>query len=382
MKKIDLKNLSPADFEGFVLKLGWKPYRAGQIMSWLYQKAVTEIDSMTNLSFSLREELKKVASLSSLRPSQVLKSEDDTKKYLFPLEDGGVIESVLIPPPLEKPCAEARGKIKNSYTFSHGVNPIRKFSNGINVPCESLLTGFTLCISTQLGCALKCRFCYTGKRGLVRNLTTAEIVGQGGAVLTHSGGTGTIKNIVLMGMGEPLSNYENTVKALEIIFHPQGFDFSHRRVTLSSAGLIPEIKRLGKESPVNLAISLNAADHETRSFLMPINRRHPLKELLAVLRDYPLPHRKRITFEYILIDGVNDALRDAEKLVDLLRPLRCKINLIPFNEHPGVAFKRPAQEKIAAFRDFLVSHGYTTIVRESRGNDILAACGQLGGTHG
>ena len=342
MKKIDLKNLSPADFEGFVLKLGWKPWRAGQIMSWLYQKAAAGIDSMTNLSLSLREELKKVASLSSLRPSQVLKSGDDTKKYLFPLEGGGVIESVLIP---EK---------------GH----------------------FTLCISTQLGCALNCRFCYTGKRGLVRNLTTAEIVGQVGAVLTHSGGKGTIKNIVLMGMGEPLSNYENTVKALEIIFHPQGFDFSHRRVTLSSAGLIPELKRLGKESPVNLAISLNAADQETRSLLMPINRRHPLKELLIVLRDYPLPHRKRITFEYILIAGVNDALRDAEKLVDLLRPLRCKINLIPFNEHPGVAFKRPEQEKIAAFRDFLVSHGYTTIVRESRGNDILAACGQLGGTHG
>jgi 23S rRNA (adenine2503-C2)-methyltransferase len=185
-----------------------------------------------------------------------------------------------------------------------------------------------------------------------------------------------------MGMGEPLNNYGNTVKALEIIFHPQGFDFSHRRVTLSSAGLIPQLKRLGKENPVNLAISLNAADHETRSFLMPINRRHPLKELLAVLRDYPLPHRKRITFEYILIAGVNDALQDAEKLVDLLRPLRSKINLIPFNEHPGVSFKRPEQEKIVAFRDFLVSHGYTTIVRESRGNDILAACGQLGGTHG
>ncbi len=346
-------------------------------MSWLYQKGVAEIDSMTNLSLSLREKLKKVAFLSSLRPSQVLVSEDGTKKYLFPLEDKGMIESVLIPEkehftPLEKLPAEARGELKDSCAFSHGVN----------APRERLLTGLTLCISTQLGCALKCRFCYTGKRGLARNLTTAEIVGQVGAVLTHLGGNGAIKNVVLMGMGEPLSNYENTVKALKIIFHPQGFDFSHRRVTLSSAGLIPELKRLGKESPVNLAISLNAADHETRSFLMPINRKHPLKELLAVLRDYPLPHRKRITFEYILIAGVNDALRDAEKLVDLLRPLRCKINLIPFNEHPGVDFKRPEQENIAAFRDFLVSHDYTTIVRESRGNDILAACGQLGGTHG
>ena len=376
MKEIDLKNLNPADLERFVLKRGWAPYRAGQIMSWLYQKGVTEIDSMTNLSLSLREELKKVASLSSLRPSRVLVSEDGTKKYLFPLEDGGVIESVLIPEkrrftPLENPGAETRSPIKDSCALSH------KGGQG-----ESLITGFTLCISTQLGCRLKCRFCYTGKRGLVRNLTTAEIAGQVGAVLTHLGGKGSVKNIVLMGMGEPLNNYENTLKALKIIFHPRGFDFSHRRVTLSSAGLIPELKRLGKESPVNLAISLNAADDETRSFLMPINQRYPLKELLAVLRNYPLPHRKRITFEYILIAGVNDALRDAEKLVDLLRPLRCKINLIPLNEHPGVNFKRPEQEKIVAFQDFLISHGYTTIVRESRGNDILAACGQLGGTHG
>ena len=377
MKKIDLKNLSPEDLEKFVLKLGWKPYRAGQIMSWLYHQGVIEIDSMTNLSFPLREELKKKALVSFLRPSQVLVSEDGTQKYLFPLEVGGVIESVLIPEkghftPLEKTSAEARGEIKDSCTFSHGVNATR----------ERLLTGFTLCISTQLGCALKCRFCYTGTRGLIRNLTAAEIVGQVGAVLTHLGGKGDIKNIVLMGMGEPLNNYDNTLKALEIIFHPQGFAFSHRRVTLSSAGLIPELKRLGKESRVNLAISLNAADYETRSFLMPINRKHPLKELIDVLGDYPLPHRKRITFEYILIAGVNDALRDAEKLVDLLRPLRCKINLIPFNEHPGGDFKRPAHGKIAVFRDFLVSHGYTTIVRESRGTDILAACGQLGGTHG
>ena len=345
-------------------------------MSWLYQQGVTEIDSMTNLSLSLREELKKVASLSSLKPSQVLVSEDGTKKYLFLLEDGGVIESVLIPEkrrftPLESPGAETRESIKDSCALAH------KKGQG-----ESLLTGLTLCISTQLGCRLKCRFCYTGKRGLVRNLTAAEIVGQVGAVLMHLGGKGRVKNIVLMGMGEPLNNYENTLKALEIIFHPQGLNFSHRRVTLSTAGLIPELKCLGKESPVNLAISLNAADDETRSFLMPINRRYPLKELLAVLKNYPLPPRKRITFEYILIAGVNDALRDAEKLVDLLRPLRCKINLIPLNEHPGVSFKRPEQEKIVAFQDFLISHGYTTIVRESRGNDILAACGQLGGTHG
>jgi 23S rRNA (adenine2503-C2)-methyltransferase len=377
MEKIDLKNLGPTDFEGLILKLGWEPYRAGQIMSWIYQKRVAEIDSMTNLAYSMRAALKKLAFLSSLKPGQVLVSADGTRKYLFALEDGGVIESVLIPEkghftPLENLHAEARGEAKDTHSLPHRVT-----AQG-----ERLLTGCTLCVSTQLGCALKCRFCYTGKRGLARNLTTAEIVGQVEAVLTDLEGKGILKNIVLMGMGEPLHNYENTVKALEIIFHPQGFDFSHRRVTLSTAGLIPELKRLGKKSPVNLAISLNAADNETRSFLMPINRKHPLAELLAVLRDYPLPHRKRITFEYILIAGVNDALRDAEKLVDLLRPLRCKINLIPFNAHPGVTFKRPEKKKIAAFRDVLVSHGYTAIVRESRGDDILAACGQLGGTHG
>ena len=342
MKKVDLKNLSPLDLKDFILKLKWEPYRAGQIMSWLYQKGVLKIDSMTNLSLSLREELKRVASLSSFTPRQILLSEDGTRKYLFPLDDGGVIESVLIP------------------EQAH----------------------FTLCISTQLGCKLKCRFCYTGKKGLIRNLTTAEIINQVGAVLADFGNKGVLKNIVLMGMGEPLNNYENTRKALEIIFHPRGFNFSHRRVTLSSAGLIPELKRLGKENPVNLAISLNAADQETRSFLMPINRKYSLQKLLMVLREYPLPQRKRITFEYILIDGVNDSLATAKKLVELLRSLRCKINLIPFNEHPGVDFKRPAQTTINAFRDCLVSHGYTAIVRESRGNDILAACGQLGGSHG
>jgi 23S rRNA (adenine2503-C2)-methyltransferase len=311
-------------------------------MSWLYQKGAVNIDDMTNLSLPLREELKLVACLSFLKPNQVLESKDGAKKYLFSLEDGEMIESVLIP---------EKGR-------------------------------YTLCISTQLGCALKCRFCLTGKRGLVRNLTTAEIVGQVGAVLTHLEDKGTLKNIVLMGMGEPLNNYENTLKALEIIFHPHGFYISYRRVTLSSAGVIPILTRLGRESKVNLAISLNSADNETRSFLMPINRKYPLSELIAALKDYPLPPRKRITFEYILIAGVNDSLRDAQKLIDLLRPLRCKINLIPFNEHQGVDFKRPTQESIDSFRDFLIDHHYTTMVRESRGKDISAACGQLGGTHG
>ena len=199
-----------------------------------------------------------------------------------------------------------------------------------------------------------------------------------GAVLNYLGDRKGLKNIVLMGMGEPLANYDNTLRALEIIFHPSGFNFSQRRVTLSSAGLIPELQKLGRDNPVNLAISLNAADNETRSFLMPINRKYPLKELVEVCKGYPCPNRKRITFEYILIAGVNDSLKDAENLAGLLRSVRCKINLIPFNEHPESDFRRPEASRIDAFRDLLVAHRFTAMVRESKGDDIMAACGQLG----
>jgi 23S rRNA (adenine2503-C2)-methyltransferase len=182
-----------------------------------------------------------------------------------------------------------------------------------------------------------------------------------------------------MGMGEPLANYDNTLKALDTIFHTYGFDFSHRRVTVSTAGMVPQIRRLGMENPVNLAVSLNAADDKKRSFLMPINRTYPLDELISVLKGYPLKNRKRITIEYILIAGFNDSVEDAERLTGLLRGLRCKINLIPFNEHAGVEFKRPSQECVDIFRNILLSQNFTAIVRESKGRDIGAACGQLGG---
>lgn len=342
MKKVDLKNLSPARLADFVAGLGWEPYRSRQIMSWLYQKRASELASLTTLSLSARAKLADQACVSSLVPREVLVSRDGTKKYLFVLHDGHCIESVLIPE--EDHC--------------------------------------TLCLSTQVGCSLKCRFCLTGQRGLVRNLSTAEIVNQVVAAIIDVGDKALVSNLVFMGMGEPLLNYDHTMAALEIIFHSCGLNFSHRRVTLSSAGVIPGLRRLGNENPVNLAISLNAADNETRDLLMPINKKYPLGELLAACREYPLPHRKRITFEYILIAGVNDSLRDARNLAGLLRPLRCKINLISFNEHPGVDFRRPSDEAVDAFRDELVSLGFTAIVRESRGRDILAACGQLGGKSG
>jgi len=339
MEKIDLKSLSLSMLQNLVRDFGWEPYRTEQILSWLYQKRITDIGSMSNLSLQLRETLKRTATISSLVARQVLTSRDGSIKFQFPLDDKRCIESVLIP------------------ERDH----------------------LTICLSTQLGCKLRCRFCRTGQQGLVRDLTVGEIVNQLGAVQNYLGERKGLRNIVLMGMGEPLANYENTLRALEIILHPSGFNFSHRRVTLSSAGLIPELERLGSENPVNLAISLNAADNETRSFLMPINRKYPLEKLLAVCRDYPCPNRKRITFEYILIAGVNDSLKDAEKLADLLGSIRCKINLIPFNEHPGCEFKRPDSRRIDAFRDLLSAHRFTAVVRESKGDDIMAACGQLGG---
>ena len=339
MNGIDLKNLSSEEIKNLVADLGEKPYRAKQIMAWLYKKRVSDIGAMSDLSMKLRENLQKTAYISCFQPEKVLRSEDGTRKYLFQLGKKEAIESVLIP-------EDDR---------------------------------FTICVSTQIGCSLKCRFCYTGRNGLIRSLTSAEILNQIDAVLNHVADEGRITNIVFMGMGEPLANYENTLKALEIIFHPSGFNFSHRRVTLSTAGLIPQIRRLGRDNPVNLAISLNGADNKTRSFLMPINKTYPLEDLLTACHEYPLAPRKRITFEYILIAGVNDSLEDAQKLVGLLRPIRCKINIIPFNEHPEIGFRRPEPDRINSFTDFLLNHDYTVTIRESGGKDIMAACGQLGG---
>ncbi|MBN2466797.1 MAG: 23S rRNA (adenine(2503)-C(2))-methyltransferase RlmN [Deltaproteobacteria bacterium] len=340
MVPVNLKNLSPAELTVLVEELGWEPYRVQQIMRWLYRKRVSDIDMMTNLPLELRAHLKTVAVTSRFTPEKVMISrQDGTKKYQFRLEDGGLIESVLIPEPDHR----------------------------------------TVCLSTQLGCGLKCRFCYTGRNGLIRNLTPAEILNQVDAVLEDSKNDSIIRNIVLMGMGEPLANYDNTLKALEIILHSSGYHYSHRRVTLSSAGLIPQLRRLGQDNPVNLAISLNAADDETRTFLMPVNRTYPLKDLVEACREYQLPNRKRVTFEYTLIAGVNDSLQDARNLARLLRSIRCKINLIPFNEHPATEFKRPKQETIDAFKGLLLDNNYTVTTRESGGRDIMAACGQLGG---
>jgi 23S rRNA (adenine2503-C2)-methyltransferase len=336
MERIDLKDLLLEELEMILLVQGREKYRAGQILSWVYQKGVSDLEEMITLSKPMRRELSDTFSISQLIPERIEASQDGTKKFLFPLPDGKSIETVLIPEREHQ----------------------------------------TICISTQVGCQLKCRFCLSGKNGLVRNLAVSEIVNQTCAVKEYLGGEENL-NLVLMGMGEPLANYDNTIKALKIILSPWGLKFSHRKVTLSTAGLIPEMDRLGKELPVNLAVSLNASDDQTRSYLMPVNKRYPLRELLKACSRYPLPTRKRITFEYNLIRGVNDSKEDALRLAKLVKGIRCKINLIPFNPHPEVNLKRPDEKTVFAFQETLREHGISTLIRKSRGADIHAACGQL-----
>jgi 23S rRNA (adenine2503-C2)-methyltransferase len=338
MLRRDIKNLEPKELEEILATLFQeKAYRARQILRWIYGAGAKAFQGMTNLPKDLREQLDSHFSLSSLQPEHVETSRDGTRKFVFPLADGLRIESVLIP---------ERGH-------------------------------HTLCLSTQVGCALKCRFCLTGRYGLVRDLKPSEIVNQISAVAESLGPEKGSLNLVFMGMGEPLANYANTLKALRITTNPHGLKYSHRRVTLSTAGLIPELEQLGRDHPTNLAISLNASDDETRTFLMPINRKYPLHELLRACRAYPLPPRKRITFEYVLIKGVNDSPEDALRLARLLSPLRCKINLIPLNPCPEIPLERPREEDVEQFQEALRQRGVSAFIRQSRGADIRAACGQL-----
>jgi 23S rRNA (adenine2503-C2)-methyltransferase len=295
---------------------------------------------MTNLSIKFRAELSQVSFLSNLHPLKVEEARDGTKKFLFELEDKNRIESVLIP---EK-------------------------------------DRLTLCVSTQAGCAFGCKFCITGKTGWKRNLTTSEILNQILAVRETLNAKRSITNIVLMGMGEPLANYENTMKAIELMLHPDAFKFSSRRVTLSTVGLLPEMEKMAKERiRFRLAISLNATDEETRSHLMPVNRRYPLKKVLDLCRKFPLQPRSRITFEYVMVKEINDSPRDAKRLLKMLRGIPSKVNLIPLNEAPGIPFKRPSDKTVREFQEILMEGGLTTIVRASKGAEISAACGQLSG---
>jgi len=339
MDKPNLKDMHLPEIESFITTLGKEKYRARQIMKWLYQHGAESFEEMTNLSKDFKVKICDIARIGQPDIVKTQTSKDGTKKLLFGLEDGLFIESVLIP----------------------GKNH------------------WTLCVSTQAGCRMGCRFCLTGKRGFKRNLLPSEITGQITKLLFHAPEGENIRNIVMMGMGEPLANYDNTVKAIRIITSDYGLGFSNRKVTVSTCGIAPMIEQLGKDICVNLAISLNAPDNEKRSGLMPINREYPLEKLLAACRNYPMPGRRMLTFEYILMAGVNDSPEDAEKLARLLRGIRSKLNLIAFNEFPGSLFKTPSEKTIKTFQQILVNRHYTTIIRASKGSDILAACGQLSG---
>jgi 23S rRNA (adenine2503-C2)-methyltransferase len=357
MSKRDLKDLSIEELGEFVSQLGEKPYRAKQLFPWLYRKRAKSFSEMSDLALPFREELEAKCLVSFLKLVVKKVSTDGTRKYLFGLTDGETIETVMIP------------------------------------DADRL----TVCISTEVGCAMGCVFCLTGTMGLKRNLTTSEIVNQVLAVeedlyddppkddhgnLLLPQPSGPIKryvtNIVMMGMGEPLANLNPVVKAIRIITHADGFNLAPRRITLSTVGLVPQIEKFAQaDTGANLAISLTAASDDKRDWLLPINKKYPLGTLMQTLRRFPLTPRRLITFEYVLLKGINDSEEDAKQLCKLLKGLKCKVNLIPLNEIPNSKYHRPELSNVQKFQRTLWDAGLTATIRESRGRDILAACGQL-----
>ena len=336
--KKDIKELSNQEISLWLEKHGIKQYHTNQILKWIYLRQADTFDAMTDLQKATRKLLSQHFSIDRLVKKKIEKSNDGSIKYLLELSDKNNIESVLIPE-------------KDHYT---------------------------LCVSSQVGCAQGCTFCLTAKGGFIRNLTRGEIIAQVRDIRNDLADPKKMTNIVFMGMGEPLANYKNVVGAIcQITDKNSGLDFSSRRITVSTAGIIPKLSELCRDTDINLAVSLNATDDKTRSTLMPINRKYPVKQLIEACRTCDLKPRRRITFEYILIKGINDSADDANRLAKLLRPVKAKINLIPFNEHEKSAYKRPEESTIYNFREILHANNYTTVIRRSKGQDISAACGQL-----
>ncbi|MGD2185083.1 MAG: 23S rRNA (adenine(2503)-C(2))-methyltransferase RlmN [Desulfobacterales bacterium] len=317
-----------------------KSYRADQILKWIYLRQTDRFDRMTDIAKDIRPLLQDHFTIDRLQTENVETSKDGSRKYLFKLDDDKHIESVLIP------------------ERDH----------------------HTLCISSQVGCAQDCRFCLTASGGFQRNLSKAEIVSQVRDIKNELQDSMPLRNLVFMGMGEPLANYKNLVAAIEVITDSRfGLGFASRRVTVSTAGLVSRLADLGRDTQVNLAISLNATDNHTRNRLMPINRKFPLEDLLKACQHFPLPGGRRITFEYVLLKDVNDSVENARRLAKLLRPIKSKINLIPFNPHQGCQYQRPDEDTILRFQKILIDKDYTVMIRQSKGQDISAACGQLVG---
>ncbi len=343
-EKVNLLNFDLQGLKTYFSEIGEKPFRAAQILKWIYQFGIDDFNAMSNLSKSLREKLTAEAEIKLPEIVTEQHSDDGTIKWLLRLDSGNSIETVFIP-------EGSRG---------------------------------TLCISSQVGCALECSFCSTAKQGFNRNLTAAEIISQvviaNRALKCIPRNERVISNIVFMGMGEPLLNFDNVVTAINIMLEDNAYGLSKRRVTLSTSGVIPALDRLKEVTDVSLALSLHAPNDELRNELVPINRKYPIKELLAACKHYISGETKRkITVEYVLLDGVNDKPEHARELVKLLKDLPCKINLIPFNPFPNSGYKTSSVEAIERFRNIVVKGGLLTTTRKTRGEDIDAACGQLAG---
>lgn len=347
-EKINLLDLDAEGIRAWCASIGQKPFRATQLARWIHRYCCDDFDAMTNLAKEFRARLKDLAYIKAPSIIREHKSADGTRKWLFDVGNGNAVEAVFIP-------EDDRG---------------------------------TLCISTQAGCAMGCLFCSTGKQGFNRNLTTGEIVGQlwtAERELRREAGITdpndrVISNVVLMGMGEPLQNLDNVIPALRIFLDDNGYGLSRRRVTVSTSGLVRQMDKLGEAVPVALAVSLHAPDDALRDKLMPVNKKHLLEELLAACRRYlKVAPRDFITFEYLLLGGINDAPEQARALVKLVKTVPCKFNLIPFNPFPDSDLKQPEREKVLAFAKILNDAGIVTTVRKTRGDDIAAACGQLAG---
>jgi 23S rRNA (adenine2503-C2)-methyltransferase len=339
-EKRNLVGATLEEIEGITSGLGEPRFRARQIFSGVYRRRARVFDEMTDVSRVMREKMAALSTIGYPRALQIFQSGDGTRRYLFSVPPDQRIESVFIP-------EERRD---------------------------------TFCISTQVGCAVECLFCVTGKLSLRRNLTVSEIIGQVLALQTDRGTPSKRLNIVIMGMGEPLHNYENVMRAIRLMVDKEGMSLSPRRITLSTSGIVPGIQKLASEPVIpNLAISLNATTDEVRDVLIPINRKWNIATLLGTCRDFPLEARRRITFEYVLIEGVNDSPEDARRLTRLLRDIKNKVNLIPLNPDPWIPLRTPSEERILAFQKILTDSHITAMIRRPRGDDVSAACGMLAG---
>ena len=380
---INLLDLDSAALAALFADMGEKPFRARQVARWLHQRFATDIGEMTDLARPLRERLAGIAGIAGPRVIRDTTAADGTRKWLLDVGAGNAVETVYIPAGLNDDV---------------DVDEVEVEDTTVAKTAGSSRYRGTLCVSTQAGCALDCLFCSTGKQGFSRNLTVAEIVGQlwhANRALLASGATtpearsvtpwtehgrAPVTNVVLMGMGEPLANFENVVSALALFLDDNAYGLSRRRVTLSTSGIIPALDRLRETCPVALAVSLHAPNDALRDRLVPINRKYPLAELMAACRRY-LEHGPRdfVTFEYVMLDGINDQPAHARELLTLVRGTACKFNLIPFNPFPGSTLAASPRARILAFQRMLMDAGYVTTIRRTRGDDIDAACGQLAG---